>query len=99
MQFVIITSDRKDAGDLRDRERPAHRAYLTAESPHAKVLFGGPLLGPDHKTMIGSLIVIEAADQAAADLFAANDPYRKSGLFAEWEVRPWLWVMNNPNHK
>ena len=96
MQFVIITSDRKDAGDLRDRERPAHRAYLTGEHENVKVLLGGPFLGDDHKAMIGSLIVIEAPDQATADAFAKNDPYAKAGLFAEVAVRPWLWVVKKP---
>jgi uncharacterized protein YciI len=63
MQFVITTSDRPDAGDLRDRERPAHRAYLNGEHDSVEVLLGGPFLAEDHKAMIGSLIVIEAAER------------------------------------
>ncbi|MDB4944383.1 MAG: YCII-related protein [Labilithrix sp.] len=96
MQFVILTTDRADAGDLRARERPAHRAYLTADHGATRVLFAGPFLGNDHTTMVGSLIAIEAADQATAETFAAADPYAKNGLFAEVTVRPWTWVVKRP---
>lgn len=38
---------------------------------------------------MGSLLIIEAADLAAAEHAAANDPYAQAGLFAEVEVRPY----------
>jgi uncharacterized protein YciI len=41
---------------------------------------------------IGSLIVIEAEDQAAADAIAAEDPYVKAGLFQSVSVRPYRLV-------
>jgi uncharacterized protein YciI len=37
--------------------------------------------------MCGSLIVIEAADLAAAQAFAAADPYAQAGLFVETKIQ------------
>jgi uncharacterized protein YciI len=97
MHFVLLATDRPDAGDLRARERANHRAYLTREGHDgAKVALGGPLLAADEETMVGSMIIIEARDLAAAEAFAAGDPYRKAGLFSEWSLRPWSWVINKP---
>ena len=44
----------------------------------------------------GSLVIIEAADRAGAEAIAANDPYAKAGLFAAVEIRPWKWLIKNP---
>ena len=27
---------------------------------------------------------------------AENDPYAKAGLFASVEIRPWKWLIKNP---
>ena len=57
--------------------------------------FAGPFLDDDGKPN-GSLVVIEAADKAAAAAIAADDPYAKAGLFETVEIRPWNWVFNKP---
>jgi uncharacterized protein len=67
--------------------REAHFAYA-GNQPAGFVRLGGPFL--DEKgDMAGSLIVIEAADMAAAEAFSLADPYRKAGLFERVEIRPW----------
>jgi uncharacterized protein YciI len=38
---------------------------------------------------IGSMLIIEAADQAAAEAFAADDPFSREGVFERVEIRPW----------
>jgi uncharacterized protein len=53
----------------------------------------------DGKTMCGSLVVIEAASLDAAQAIAAGDPFAEAGLFAQVEIRPWLWVMNKPDER
>ena len=42
---------------------------------------------------VGSLLLIEVEDQAAAEAFAAADPYAQAGLFASVEVKPWRAVI------
>lgn len=49
--------------------------------------------------MNGSLVVIEAASLDAARKIAAGDPFAKAGLFANVDIRPWLWTVNNPEEE
>ncbi|HYZ26111.1 MAG TPA: YciI family protein [Geminicoccaceae bacterium] len=86
MLFVITAFDRPGALDLRMKVRPAHLEYL--ESRATQIRIGGPLLDEDDQPM-GSLLIIEAADRAAAEAFAAGDPYGREGVFEEVEIRPW----------
>jgi hypothetical protein len=39
--------------------------------------------------MAGSMLIIEVADRAAAEAFAASDPYAVAGLFERVEIRAW----------
>jgi uncharacterized protein YciI len=48
----------------------------------------------DAGDMCGSLLIIEVADQAAADAWAEHDPYAKAGLFETVKVQPWKRVIN-----
>jgi uncharacterized protein len=97
MYFAIVAIDRPGTTDLRTATRPAHRDYLRVPQPGVTYRLGGPLMSPDGTTMIGSLLVIEAPDLAAAERFAAGDPYRKADLFADVSVRPWDWTSGNPD--
>ena len=85
--FLILCTDRPNVRDLRATTRPAHLAYL-AEG-EVKVRIGGPMLDEADDGPQGSILVVEAADIAAARAFATEDPYAKAGLFASVEVRPW----------
>ena len=76
MHFVIHAIDRSDAGSLRQHTRPTHLDYLGGFD----VVFGGPMLDDDG-AMCGSLIVVQTEDRAAAEAFAAGDPYALAGLF------------------
>lgn len=86
MLFVITAFDRPGALELRLKVRPAHLSYL--EDRATQVRIGGPLLNENDQPM-GSLLIIEAADRAAAEAFAAGDPYRQEGVFEKVEIRPW----------
>ncbi|MBV1705512.1 MAG: YciI family protein, partial [Hyphomicrobiales bacterium] len=50
---------------------------------------GGALLDGEPAQPLGSVIVYEAADEAAARAMVDADPYAKAGLFASVELRPW----------
>jgi len=84
--FVITAFDRPGALELRMTVRPAHLRYL--EERATQIRIGGPLLNENEQPM-GSLLIIEAADRAAAEAFAAGDPYRTEGVFEKVEIRPW----------
>jgi uncharacterized protein YciI len=81
--FILNCIDKPDSLALRLATRPAHIAYLKA-APELKL--AGPYLNAAGEPN-GTLVVIEAADEAAARAFAAADPYAQAGLFASAEVR------------
>ena len=86
MYFAIHCKDKPDQPALRPATRPAHVEYLSSFGGH--ILIAGPLLGDDGQPN-GSLIVIDLADKAAAEAFAAGDPYNKAGVFASVTIPPW----------
>lgn len=90
--FVLNCLDIPGGLDLRLATREAHLAYLAAHA--AIVKLAGPVLDDDDKPM-GSMLVIETADQAAAARFAADDPYALAGLFESVTVRPWRKVIGD----
>jgi uncharacterized protein YciI len=94
MLFALICTDKPGSLALRMENRPEHVAYL--KSLGDALVFAGPFLQEDGKTMCGSLVVVEAPSMEAARTIAAGDPFAKIGLFESVEIRPWLWAMNRP---
>lgn len=90
MLFVISAIDKDGAADLRQASRPAHFEYVKRTG---MVRLGGPYLDKSG-AMIGSLIILEAPDLAAAEDWAANDPYAKADLFQSSSVTPWKATAN-----
>jgi hypothetical protein len=95
MLYALICTDKPGSLSLRKTNRPEHVAYL--ESLGDRLVLAGPFTEDDGETPNGSLIVVEAASLDAARWIASGDPYAKAGLFASVEVRPWIWVFNNPH--
>jgi uncharacterized protein YciI len=93
MLYALICTDKPGHLETRMNNRPAHVEWL--ESLGGALKAAGPFLGPDEKPA-GSLVIIEAADMAAAETLAAADPYAKAGLFAHVDIRAWKWVFKNP---
>ena len=86
MLFTAICLDKPDQIDLRLATRAAHLAFL--EAHRAQVRLGGPFLDANERP-VGSLLILDCADYAAAQALLSADPYAKAGLFASVELRPW----------
>lgn len=93
MLFALICTDKPGHIDLRLKVRPEHLAFL--ESLGTALKAAGPFTDEVGQPS-GSLVVIEAADRAAAAAIAGRDPYAKAGLFAAVDIRPWKWLIKNP---
>ncbi|MCA3555738.1 YciI-like protein [Aestuariivirga sp.] len=93
MLFALLCTDKPGSVSLRMSVRPDHLKYL--ESLGSALKAAGPFT-TDEGSPTGSLIIIEAADRAAASAIASADPYEKAGLFASVEIRPWAWLIKNP---
>ncbi len=88
MLFAIFCYDKPDSVGTRQAARPAHLEYLSDAGNRVKL--AGPLLGPgENGGPVGSMLLIDAASEAAVQLFAENDPYATAGLFEKVEIHPW----------
>ena len=90
MLFAAICLDKPNSQELRLSTRSAHLAFLDAHSTRVKL--GGPFLDAEERP-IGSLLILESADLAAAQSLLDEDPYAKAGLFASVDVRPFRRVV------
>ncbi|WP_300033089.1 YciI family protein [uncultured Roseobacter sp.] len=89
MLIALIARDKPGALSLRQENRPLHVEYLKSGPA---VQQAGPLLDGAGQ-MCGSLIVLDVADMAEAEAWAANDPYARAGLFEKVELIPWNRVI------
>lgn len=89
MLVALIARDKDGALPVRMENRPAHVEYLKSGTA---VQQAGPLLN-EAGEMCGSLIILDVADMAEAEAWAAGDPYGKAGLFQSVELIPWNRVI------
>ena len=88
--FALRALDRQPGGSaIRSAARAAHIEWL--KSLGDDVRFAGALFAEDGKTMIGSLLLIEAANIEAMRALAKTDPYAQAGLFNSVEITQTVW--------
>ncbi len=88
MLIALIARDKAGALQTRLDNRTAHLDYIEETGVVAQA---GPLLDGD--SMIGSLVILDVENLAAAEAWAANDPYALAGLFDSVELIPWKKVI------
>ncbi len=86
MLFMVAAFDKPGMLETRLRVRPEHLEYLKSLGESLKV--GGGMLNEDEQPL-GSLLIIEAMDRAAAEALLDGDPYSKAGVFERVDIRPW----------
>ena len=69
-------------------------AWLASAGYASRVVQGGPMLDRDGRPC-GSLLLVEVEDLAAAEGFAASDPYAKAGLFESTVIRGFRTVFRD----
>lgn len=87
--FAVICTDKPGHLEVRKANREAHLAYLRDTGV---VLQAGPFLDAAG-AMCGSLLILDVADRAAAQAWAASDPYAKAGLFSDVRIEQWNRVI------
>jgi hypothetical protein len=88
MRVALICIDKTGALQTRLDNRAAHLAHIDASGV---VEMAGPFL--QDGAMIGSLIILDVADMAAAQDWAARDPYALAGLFQSVTLHEWKKVI------
>ncbi|MGP0092473.1 MAG: YciI family protein [Xanthobacteraceae bacterium] len=95
MLYIVYQEDRDDGEAIRAATRDSHLAYL---AQHEDVLvLGGALLADDSDKRLGSCLIINVRDRAAAEKFSRNEPFRKAGLFKSVKVTRMRRGQWNPN--
>lgn len=65
----------------------AHRAFLATSAEFGVTIHAsGPLVSADGETMIGSLFIVEAADEADVRAFNAADPFEQANIWASLAI-------------
>lgn len=90
--FAIYCTDKPNHQAVRQDTRPAHLEYVAQWA--GQILLGGPMTTEDG-AMVGSLLVMDFADEAAAQAFAEGDPYAKAGLFESVRIRRFKAVLGS----
>jgi uncharacterized protein YciI len=88
MYFSLVCRDKPDHLQTRLDHRAAHLDYARASG---SVFLAGPMI--QNETMVGSLVILDVADRASAEAWAAADPYAKAGLFQSVDISEWKRVI------
>lgn len=84
MLWAVICTDKPDTKALRDEYLDVHREFLTERE--GQIFFSGPLQSDDASHNHGSLFILNVPDRAAAEEFAASEPFNRQGVFASVKV-------------
>jgi len=95
--YAIIAQDKAGSLSARLEARPAHLERLRKLQEAGKLLLAGPHPAIDSEDpgaagFTGSLIVAEFPDLAAAQAWAAGDPYAVAEVYADVAVKPFRKV-------
>jgi len=86
MLYVINCEDKPDSLEVRLANREAHLGYLKNFQDH--LIMAGPFLDAKEQP-IGSMLIMDFANERIATDFSAGDPYYLAGLFQSVTIRPW----------
>lgn len=93
--FAVHALDKPGSGAIRAENRPAHRARLRAHDHPLQVVVGGPLMSDDG-SMVGTLLIVDAATREEVEAFVSGDPYATAGLYERVDIRPFAWGLGAP---
>lgn len=97
MLYAIIATDSEGSLANRLAARPAHLERLQALRDAGRLVLAGPhpaidSENPGEAGFSGSLVVAEFASLAAAQEWAAADPYNAAGVYQSVTVKPFKQV-------
>jgi uncharacterized protein YciI len=98
MLYVIIGNDAPGALAIRRRVRALHLERIAVLADAGRISIAGPCPvadspDPGEAGFTGSVIIAEFDSLQAARDWIASDPYVTEGVFASYEVRPFIKVL------
>jgi hypothetical protein len=91
MHYLLIYDVVPDYVERREPFRAEHLALARAAHARGELVLGGALANP----VDGAVLLFQGDSPAAAEAFAAADPYVRHGLVTRWRVREWTTVVGD----
>jgi uncharacterized protein YciI len=91
MHYLLFYDVVPDYVERRVPFRGKHLALARAAFDRGELVLGGALADP----VDGAVLVFRGDSPAAAEAFAAADPYVRNGLVTRWRVRAWNTVIGD----
>jgi len=89
MHYLLFYEVVDDYVNRRAPFRAAHLGLAREAVARGELVLGGAFADPPD----GAVLVFRGDSPAAAEAFAARDPYVKNGLVTRWYVREWTTVV------
>ena len=98
MWYSLVCTDVAESLAFRKAARPAHLQRLEVLRDAGRLLVAGPNPSidsedPGEAGFSGSIIIAEFDSLAAAQDWAAQDPYQAAGIYASVSVKPYKKVL------
>lgn len=87
-RFLIIAHGRPAPTAVREAPAEENRRYL-AEAYSERLIAHGPLLSEDGADWMGTALLVELPDRAAAETLMEHDPFARAGLYERVEIHDW----------
>jgi uncharacterized protein YciI len=91
MHYLLIYDVVPDYAERRVPFRAEHLALGLAAVARGELILGGALADPIDR----AVLLFKGESPAAAEAFAAADPYVQNGLVTRWRVRTWTTVIGD----
>jgi uncharacterized protein len=88
LEYFFYGRDQPGVAELRRETMEAHWSFMDGYA-EAMIARGPTLSDEDETVMTGSVHLVDLPDAAAAQVFAFQEPFFKSGVFGEVMVRRW----------
>ena len=89
--FIFIGHDGAAGPERRNEHRAGHLEYMATLHREGQLVYGGPIRDESNRS-IGAMLVFAAPDMTAARALAESDPYVRGGVYAGYELRPFVQV-------
>ena len=89
MHYLLFYDVVDDYVERRTPLRAAHIALARAAESRGELILAGAFANPPD----GAVFLFRGDSAAAAEQFAAADPYVQNGLVTNWRVREWMTVV------
>ena len=89
MHYLLLYDVVPDYVERRAVFRDEHLSLAWQAHARGELVLGGALADP----VDGAVLLFSSDSPAAAEAFAAADPYVRNGLVTKWRVRAWKTVV------